>query len=126
MRDGAPAGEFLFTEFVPSGACTRWFTGSPSFKKCQYGIVTDDAGLQGISIDAAVQQVRDYYPGIPGSIIDRSITAILLTLAKENIPAGTVMRVYSNDLGAKLQYLHNDDRIIPLWTGPITDLGNKE
>ena len=117
--DGAPAGEFVFPDFPISGASTRWFIGVPSFKKCQYAIVADDGDkLEGF-IDDMATRVRDYYPGIPASMLNQMITTMLLAITREDLPVGRVLRVFVEADSAKLQPLDDELRFIDLWTDPI-------
>ena len=112
VKGGAPAGEFAFPDFSINGGSTRWFLGSPSFGKAQYAAVADDAKCSPAFIDESTEAVRKYYPGIPRQMLDRMVTSMLLALAKEAPPAGTVFRVYVEPDTAKLQYMSNQDKTV--------------
>lgn len=114
VKGGAPAGEFAFPDFSVNGGSTRWFVGTPSFCKSQYAAVADDAKCPAEFIDMSTEAIRKHYPGIPGRMLDKEITAVLLTLAREAPPVGAVFRVYVEPETAKLQYL-DSDRFIVLW-----------
>ena len=130
VADGAPAGEFAIPDFSVGGAMTRWFIGVPSFRKSQYVQLADDAKCSPAFIDESTEAVRKHYPGIPRQMLDKMITSVLLALAREAPPAGTVFRIYVEPDAAKLQYISSQhkavlpfsDRFIILWeTSPFNN-----